>query len=145
MEHRRNEYLISTDQSKLNIPLIYSFLKNTFWAKNISLLQLETCIQNSLCFGVYHANEQIGFGRVVTDFSRFAFFADVFVIETYQGRGLGKWLVECMINHPRLQEVPTWRLCTRDAHGLYRQFGFEVVSNPERYMERVVPVTNKIN
>lgn len=93
---------------------------------------------NSLCFGVYHAENgrenQVGFARVISDLTTFAYLADVFILPAYQGRGLGKWLIQCILAHPDLQQLRRWTLYTKDAHGLYAQFGFVVEPQPERHM-----------
>jgi GNAT superfamily N-acetyltransferase len=102
-------------------------------------------IKNSLCFGVYSDGKQIGFARVVSDFATYAYIGDVFVVESYRGHGLGKWLMECIVGHPRLQGLRRWTLLTRDAHGLYTQFGFTPLRKPERYMERHDPDVYKQN
>ncbi len=129
-------FVISTDQSLLDLPFIHHFLdKESYWANHIPLERLETAIKNSLCFGVYHQNKQIGFARVITDYAVFAYLADVFITPTYRKQGLSKWLVQTIMQHPNLQNLKRWLLATSDAQGLYKQFGFEQINNPENYMQ----------
>jgi len=134
-----DRFHISTDKSKLDLAIIHNFLKSSPWAENIPLKIVEKSIENSLCFGVYEGNKQIGFGRVITDYATFAYLADVFIAESFRGLGLGKWLVEFILEYPELQGLRRWLLGTIDAHGLYRQYGFQM-AKPERYME--INVTN---
>lgn len=139
-EWRRNEFLIGTDPSRLDLEMIHAFLSHrSYWAKNRSREVVQRGIENSLNFGIYRGNEQVGFARVVTDYATFAWLADVFVLEDFRGRGLGKWLVEVMLAHPRLQGFRRWALATKDAHELYRGFGFHELMRPERWMERPDP------
>ncbi|HMF56800.1 MAG TPA: GNAT family N-acetyltransferase [Pyrinomonadaceae bacterium] len=136
-ELHRGEYLISTDPAHLDIELIHRTLSTeTYWATGRPLDVVKRSIENSLPFGLYHLGKQIGFARVVTDYATFAWIADVFVLEEFRGRGLGKWLMDVMISHPRLQGFRRWVLATKDAHGLYHQFGFTELKRPERWMER---------
>jgi len=134
-EHHRDGYLISTDKSMLDLAAIHHFLsQEAYWSKNIPFDVVKRAVENSLCFGVYHGAEQVGFARVVSDLATFAYIADVFIVEGHRGRGLSKWLVESILVHPDLQGLRTWLLATRDAHELYRRFGFQNLSNPEIYM-----------
>ena len=136
IEHRFGEFLISTERGRLDLDLIHGFLTNCYWAKGIPRDVVARSIENSICFGVYDGHgAQVGFARVVTDFATFAYLGDVFVLEPSRGRGLGKWLMECVMGHPRLQGLRRWVLLTRDAHGLYSRFGFTPVKSPERDME----------
>jgi GNAT superfamily N-acetyltransferase len=137
MEQRREGFLISDDRQKLDIPMIHSFLTNSYWAKNIPLNIVEKSTRNSLCFGVYDGNRQIGFARIVSDYSTFAYLCDVFILEEHRGKGLSKWMMECIMQHPDLQGLRRWILATRDAHDLYRKFGFTELQKPDRYMEIV--------
>ncbi len=139
---RGDNFLISTDKARLDVDLIYTFLSRySYWAKGVPREIVERSIANSLTFGVYHVAEQgaeqIGFARVITDYATFAYVADVFVIETYRGKGLSKWLIESIRSHPDLQGLRRWLLATKDAHGLYRQFGFRELAAPERWMELI--------
>ncbi len=134
-EHRKGEFVISTDDKRLNLDLIHGFLTECYWAKGIPREVVARSIENSLCFGVYRDGRQVGFARVISDYATYAYIGDVFVLESHRGRGLGKWLMECIMQHPRLQGLRRWSLVTRDAHGLYMQFGFTPLKAPERYME----------
>jgi len=137
VERQRNEFVISTDHQRLDIPFIHEFLSNSsYWATGRSREVVERSIVNSLNFGVFKGHEQIGFARVVTDYATFAWLADVFIIDGHRGRGLGTWLVEVITSHPRLQDFRRWILATRDAHDLYRRVGFSDLREPNRWMER---------
>jgi|SRR5579863_3462027 len=136
VESRRGEFLISTDASRLNLDVIHGFLTNCYWAKGIPREVVARSIEHSLCFGVYDGDgAQVGFARVVSDFATVAYLGDVFVLESHRGLGLSKWMMECILQHPAVQNLRRWVLLTRDAHGLYSQFGFTPVKAPERYME----------
>lgn len=140
LECTRNGYTISTDKSRLDVPAIHDFLANSsYWAHNVPLSTVQKSIENSLCFGIYAGETQVGFARVITDYAVFAYLADVFVLGAYRGRGLGKWLVACIVSHPELQNLRRWILATKDAHGLYAQYGFNPLSKPERFMEASQP------
>jgi GNAT superfamily N-acetyltransferase len=131
----QGEFEISTDPARIDLRAVHEFLTNSYWARGIPLETVQRSIENSLCFGIYQGNRQIGFARVVTDRATFAYLADVFVLPDYRGRGLSRWLMECIIAHPDLQGLRRWMLATQDAHGLYRQFGFSPLKAPERWME----------
>jgi GNAT superfamily N-acetyltransferase len=136
IQHRRGEFVISTDPVRLNLEMIYEFLTNCYWAKGIPREIVARSIEHSLCFGVYDGSgAQVGFARVISDFATIAYLGDVFVLESHRGRGLSKWMMECVMQHPKLQGLRRWILLTRDAHGLYSQFGFTPIESPERYME----------
>ncbi len=136
----RAGYTISTDQAELDLDLIHRWLsQESYWAKGRSRELVARSIQNSLSFGLYKAGAQVGFARVVTDYATFAWLADVFIIPEYRGQGLSKWLVEVIIAHPQLQGFRRWVLATRDAHDLYKHFGFRSLPQPERWMERLDP------
>ena len=137
---QNGEFLISTDRDRLDREMIHGFLsRRSYWAKGRELEVINRGIDNSLSFGIYHGEQQVGFARVVTDYATFAWLADVFVLEEYRGRGLGKWLIEVMLAHPQLQGFRRWALSTKDAHELYRGFGFNELMRPERWMERADP------
>jgi len=136
-EYRKDNYTISTDPARLQIDVIYDFLSRAYWSEGRSRQTVARSIENSLCFGVYAGDEQIGLGRVITDYSVYAHLCDVFILEAYCGRGLGKWLVSCILSHPDLSAVKIWTLATRDAHGLYRPFGFNEVASPGQRMEMI--------
>lgn len=134
---QRGEYLISTDNHRLNIPLIHDFISNqSYWGQGRKVEIVELALNNSLNFGLYKNAEQIGFARVVTDYCTFAWLGDVFIVAGFRGQGLSKWLMEVIMNHPQLMNMRRWVLATKDAHGLYEQFGFGRMSQPERWMER---------
>jgi N-acetylglutamate synthase-like GNAT family acetyltransferase len=122
-------FLISTDKSKLDLNVIHEFLSHSYWAAGIPRETVARSIENSLCFGVYDHTRQIGFARVVSDFATYGYVADVFILEPYRDRGLGKELMASIMTHPRLQGLRRWSLGTRDAQGLYAQFGFQPVVN----------------
>jgi len=138
MQWQRNNFSINTQSDKLDIDFIHDYLcYQSYWARGRSREIVEKSIQNSLCFGVYHHQKQVGFSRIVTDYVTFAWLCDVFVITPYRGQGLGKWLIECVIAHPDLKEVNYILLATRDAHGLYRQYGnFETPRSLDKWMVR---------
>jgi GNAT superfamily N-acetyltransferase len=136
MEYRHGEFMISTDRERLDLDVIHGFLTNCYWARGIPREIVARSIEHSLCFGIYGGDsKQVGFARVVSDFATVAYLGDVFVLESHRGRGLSKWLMDCIVRHPALQNLRRWILLTRDAHGLYSQFGFTPVKAPERYME----------
>jgi GNAT superfamily N-acetyltransferase len=137
MRVSKGEFIIDTDRSRLDVDAIQAFLEEeSYWAKTRTREQTETAIANSICFGLYHEGRQIGFARVVSDQATFAYLGDVYVIEEYRGRGLSKWLMETIVAHPELQGLRRWVLATRDAHGLYEQYGFAELHFPERWMEK---------
>ena len=136
LEARRDSLLISTDPALLNLDAICSFLGQAYWAQGRPRERIQASLENSLVFGVYDGSRQIGLARIVTDFATFAWLCDVFVDEEYRGRGVGKWLMTTILSHPDLQSMRRILLATRDAHGLYSQFGFTVLGVPERWMVR---------
>jgi len=136
LSYRRGDFVISTDPDRLDLDLIYGFLTNCYWAKGIPRDVVERSVEHSLCFGIYDGSgAQVGFARVVSDFATIAYLGDVFVLESHRGCGLGKWMMECIVQHPALQGLRRWILLTRDAHGLYSQFGFTPPKSADRYME----------
>jgi len=135
MEVFKDKYIISTDKSRLDIPFIHHYLSHSsYWAEQVPVDTVIKAIEGSLCFGVYEGDKQVGFARMVTDSATFAYLADVFIDEAYRGRGLSKWLIGVILSHPRLQGLRRILLATRDAHGLYAQFGFTPLNMPERLM-----------
>lgn len=138
-EWQQGQYTISADKARLDIEVIHGYLSRSYWAEGIHLETVRRSIEHSLCFGVYHADDQIGFARVISDFATFGYLADVFILEEHQGRGLGKWLMEIILSRPDLQGFRRWMLATRDAHGLYSRFGFTKLSRPEMIMEMACP------
>ncbi len=139
MESRRGCYLISTDKDKLDLHAIHDWLSNiSYWAQGRPLSTVSESIEHSLCFGVFARDRQVGFARVVTDRCTFAWLCDVFVMESHRGLGLGKWLIECVVAHPDLQDLAIFILATTDAHELYRRHGgFELMEKPEKWMARL--------
>jgi GNAT superfamily N-acetyltransferase len=135
VEYRRGEFSISTDRERLSLNVVHGFLTSCYWAKGISREVVARSMAHSLCFGIYEGCAQVGFVRVVSDFATMAYLGDVFVLESHRGRGLSKWLLECIVQHPALLNLRRWILLTRDAHELYSQFGFAPLKAPERYME----------
>lgn len=130
------KFSISTDKSKLDIQLIHHYLsEQSYWARGRSFETVLKSIENSLCFGVYYGEQQIGFARVVSDFAVFAWIMDVFILNDYQKRGLGKKLINTIMKHEKLQNLQRWGLATNDAHGLYAKFGFKALAKPECMME----------
>jgi N-acetylglutamate synthase-like GNAT family acetyltransferase len=140
----RNEFVISTEKQFLDINVIHHFLSvDSYWAKGITRQSVVKSIEHSsICFGLFEGNpekgvaKQIGFVRAVTDFVRFAYIMDVFVVNEYRGKGLSKWMMEIVTEQSDLKDVQKMSLCTNDAHGLYAQYGFKVINKPEIYMER---------
>lgn len=137
---QRNEYEISDDRLRLDLKLIHKYLSTeSYWATGRDTQTVERSIQNSLSFGVYKNGKQVGFARVLTDYATFAWIADVFVLTEHRGQGLSKWLMEVILAHPDLQGFRRWVLATKDAHELYRKYGFQELKRPERWMERPDP------
>jgi GNAT superfamily N-acetyltransferase len=135
-EVHQGQFRISTDKALLDVDAIHGFLKSAYWSPGIERALVERSIEHALCFGVYAGERQAGFARVITDRARFAYLADVFVLPEYRGQGLSKWLVATILDHPELRDVWRWLLATRDAHGLYAQFGFAPLADPVRWMLR---------
>ena len=136
----RDGYQITTDRARLDVPLIHNFLTTeSYWAAGRAVEVVQRSIDNSLCFGIYRKDQQVGFARVVTDYATFAWIADVFVLSEHRGRGLSKWLMDVILAHPELQGFRRWVLATKDAQSLYAQFGFIPLHRPERWMERPDP------
>ena len=135
MEWQRGEYVVSTDPVRIDIESVHRFLSDeAYWSPGVPLDVVRRAIAGSIVFGLYCGSEQVGLARVVTDRATFAWLCDVYVLKEHRGHGLGKWLMECVKAHPDLQGLRRWLLATRDAHGLYAQFGYEPV-DPERFME----------
>jgi GNAT superfamily N-acetyltransferase len=130
-------YSVSTDPARLDVAMIHDYLSNrSYWAPGISRELVERSIRHSLCFGAYAPDgRQVAFARIISDRATFAYLCDVFVLENYQGQGLGKLLMQHIVDHPELQGLRRWMLATRDAHSLYAQFGFAPLANPPRFME----------
>ncbi|HEX3720612.1 MAG TPA: GNAT family N-acetyltransferase [Verrucomicrobiae bacterium] len=128
------QYEISTDRNRLDVALIHGFLSSSYWARDIPRSVVEKSIQNSLCFGAFLGDQQVGFARAITDFATMAYIADVFVVPEHRGRGVSKMLVRAIVKHPELQGLRRLLLATQDAHGLYAQFGFQPLTHPEYFM-----------
>ena len=139
MEWKKEDYLISEDKSKIDLDVVHGCLSQSYWAEGIPKETVKRSIENSICFGIYKHNKQIGFARVISDLATFAYLADVFVLEEERGKDLSKWLMKIIIDHPQLQGLRRFTLATRDAHGLYEQFGFKLFARPDRWMERHNP------
>ena len=135
-EAKREQFTISTDPARLDLDVICDFLSRSYWATERPRERIERSLANSLAFGMYNETKQIGLARVVTDYATFAWLCDVFIDEAYRGRDLGKWLMQSILSHPELQGLRRWLLATRDAQGLYKQFGWTPLKNPERWMQK---------
>ncbi|MBT3342670.1 MAG: GNAT family N-acetyltransferase [Gemmatimonadetes bacterium] len=135
---KRDADVVSTDPERLNLDVIHGFLTTSYWCPGIERDTVATATRHSLCFGVYRVGEggevQIGFARIVTDYARFAYLLDVFILEPYRGQGLGRWLIACILECPELQKLPSIGLATRDAHSLYEPFGWERVQSADHLM-----------
>lgn len=141
IEQQQGDYTISTDPSRLQFEVIYDFLANhSYWAKGISREFVQKQLDSStLHFGLYHGDRQVGYAQVLTNYTSFAYLGNVFVLEEHRGKGLSKWLMATIMSHPDLQTIRRWLLATRDAHGLYRQFGFTDLNQPHTIMEKFDP------
>jgi GNAT superfamily N-acetyltransferase len=132
----KDDYCISTNRAKLDVNAIHNFLSTqSYWCQNIPVETVIKSIDNSLNFGLYYEDQQIGFARIISDFSTMAYLADVYVLPEHRGKGLSKWMMQVIMSHPELQGLRRWMLLTADAHGLYKQFGWKEIANPDRYME----------
>lgn len=140
MEWQKGQYTLSTDQSRLEFDTIHHHLSEVaYWSLGIPRSTVERSFANSLCFGVYGPEGLVGWSRVITDYATFGYLADVYVLPEYRGQGLSKWMMECIMGHPDLQGLRSFTLFTRDAHGLYAQFGFEHLDDPKRFMAKRNP------
>ncbi len=140
MLRKHEHFELDTNRTRLDLELIHRFLvEESYWARERTMEQTRTAIENSICFGVYEGERQVGFGRVVSDKATFAYIGDVFVIDEYRGRGISKMLMRYIVEHPELQGLRRWVLATRDAHGLYEQFEFAPLRHPDRWMEKTAP------
>jgi len=139
-EWRRGEYTISTDKTRLDLAIIHDFISNhSYWGRGRRIKTVQRSLDHSLNFGIFKKDQQVGFARVVTDFATFAWIADVFILEEHRGQGLAEWLMKSILSHPELQGFRRWVLATKDAHELYRKFGFQELKRPERWLERPDP------
>jgi GNAT superfamily N-acetyltransferase len=139
------QYEISTDRNRLDVALIHGFLSSSYWARDIPRSVVEKSIQNSLCFGAFMGDQQVGFARAITDFATMAYIADVFVVPDHRGRGVSKMLMRAIVEHPELQGLRRLLLATQDAHGLYAQFGFQALTHPEYFMSVHNPDVYRVN
>ena len=139
VERKHADYTLSDDPVRLDLDVIHGFLAGSYWSPGIPRETLARAIAHSLCFGVYLGETQVGFARLVTDRATFAYLADVFVLEPHRGRGLSRALMELILSHPEVQGLRRWLLATRDAHGLYRKFGFSELANPAVFLTRHDP------
>ena len=135
-EAHRDNCTISTDPSQLDVDAIADLLSRSYWANSRTREQLERALSNSFVFGLYNGPRQIGLARIISDFAIFAYLCDFIIHEEYRGQGLGKWLLESVHNHPALLSMRRWLLVTHDAHDLYKQFGWELLPEPERWMSK---------
>lgn len=133
-----SDYILTFDRDRVDIDLVHRYLsRDSYWAASIPRATVEESIRNSLCISAFSGDTQVGFARVITDYATFGYLADVFVVEEHRGRGISKRIVEAAMTHPRLAGLRRWLLVTRDAHGLYEQYGFRSLAHPERHMEMV--------
>src|SRR5690606_24038215 len=129
-EWTRDSYTVTCDPARMDQDVIAGFLASSYWAPGIPAATVAKAVASSLCFALLQGQRQVGFARVISDYTTFAYLADVFVLPEHRGKGLSKWLVECVTGHPDLQGLRRWMLATRDAHGLYERFGFRPLKNP---------------
>ena len=139
LEVHKDNFTISTDPARLDMDAIANMLARAYWAAGRPRERTERAIANSLVFGLYDGEKQIGLARVVSDYAVFAYLCDVFIHEDFRGHGLGKWLMQTILEHPDLKHIRRWLLATDDAHGLYHQFGFEQLTDVEKWMQRLRP------
>lgn len=131
---KKNGYLLSTNKKRLQPDIIHSYLVRSYWAKDIPMEFVKRSIENSYCFGIYFEFKQVGYARLITDYTTFAYLADVFVLEEHRGKGLGQWMTDSMVEMPEFEYLRRWMLTTQDAHELYKKSGFIPVPFPERIM-----------
>ncbi len=139
LEEHRGNFTVTSDLSRMDLNVVHGYLSRAYWCEGLPRETLEQAMRSSICFGVFEGEKQVGFARVVSDRTTFAYVCDVFVLESHQGKGLGTWLMQCVVRHPELQGLRRWHLTTRDAHSLYRKVGFTLLSKPERHMEVFTP------
>jgi len=140
LEEHRGQFTVSCDPDKLDIAAVHDFLTRSYWSEGIPRDLVERAVEHSLCFGLFDGAMQIGFARVISDRATYAYLCDVYVLEQYRGKGLGTWLMSCVIKHPDLQGLRRFSLLTRDAHGLYQKFGFAPAKNPSRHLDRYMEI-----
>lgn len=135
-----NGFIITSDKSKMDVEAIHDFLsKYSGWSKNIPFERVKTSIDNSINFGLFHNDKQIGFARVISDLSTIAYLGDIYILDNYRGQGLSKKLMECVMSHPNLKGLRRWILLTSTADWLYKKYGFVKLTKPEQYMELFDP------
>ena len=135
LSYRKDDFTVETDPSKLDVGAIHAYLSRAYWSEGIPRDVVDKALANSLCFGLFRGKDQIGLARVVTDRATYGYLCDVYVLEDFRGRGLGVWLMECVMGHPDLQGLRRFSLATRDAHSLYKKFGFAELKKPQSQME----------
>jgi GNAT superfamily N-acetyltransferase len=135
MKWQRGEFVVSDSRGELDIDAIHALLRDSYWARGIPRSVVVKALENSLCFGLYHNETQVGFARAITDRATFAYLADVIILPDYRGHGLGKWLLACVLEHPDLQGLRRLLLATSDAHGLYGRYRFTALNRPSNFME----------
>lgn len=135
MEWTKDDFTITTERQKIDLNYVHGFLARSYWAEGIPIETVRRSVEGSICFSVLYLNQQVGFARVITDEATFAYLADVFIDEKFRGKGLSKWLMDIIVSYPSLQGLRRFILATRDAHGLYSQFGFQPLNNVDRWMQ----------
>jgi GNAT superfamily N-acetyltransferase len=145
IEWTRERFTVTTDPARLDLRVVAETLGSSYWAAGIPLDTVARSVASSLCFSLLDEQRQIGFARVISDYATVAYLSDVFILPSHRGLGLSKWLMTCIVSHPELQGLRRWLLATRDAHGLYRQFGFEPLANPQLFMERHDPNVYRVS
>ena len=138
-ERHREGFTISTDPARLDVDAVHAFLSTSYWAEGIPRETVARSLDHSLCFGLYEGESQVGLARVITDSATFAYLCDVYVLPERRGLGLGRWLMQCVMDHPDLAGLRRFLLVTQDAHELYRPFGFTSLASPDRHMEIARP------
>jgi len=136
LEWSRGQYTVTTDRRRMELSMIHAFLAGTDWSPGVPRFTVARSLRHSLCFGLFHRARQVGFARVITDRATFGYVADVFILEGHRGRGLARWLMECVVEHPDLRRCRRLLLATRDAHGLYAKTGFRPLRRPDDHLER---------
>lgn len=136
IEYQKDDFQITTDFRKIDIDVVCSLLATSYWANSRKRDVIVKSLENSLCFSLFHEDKQIGLIRVITDCATFAYLCDVIISEEYRHKGLGAWFLECVFKYPDLQNLRRWSLATKDAHEFYKKFGFNSLSNPEKFMEK---------
>ena len=139
LEWKRHNLIVTTDPARQDVDAIHAYLTRAYWCEGIPRDVVECAVRHSLCFGLLDGTAQVGLARVVTDHATYAYLCDVYVLESHRGEGLGKWLIGCVMGHPQLHGLRRFNLATRDAHGLYAQFGFQPLRQPEAHLEKHRP------